>query len=288
MTPCFIPPELVVATVLKLPFIHQVVLAFLKDNPSAQLKHVCSFLSDVKGKTVTQAVASRCLKKMGWSWKIPIKFQVAKYTIANLVLYIKYLRAIQQQDDWTRLKYADESHIVSKDLDNGRRLGMVNERIYRSGKSLSEKHASISLLTRFGDADDPIVIDYREETNTQWDFYSFVESCCTNSYLTNGDILIVDNASVHGGAASREVLEELLDIYGVQLAFLPAYSPELNPCEFVFSIVKRHIRENRDNLTSQHIYQETMEALATVTNQHLFAFYSHCIFPKHVLPDLNK
>jgi transposase len=54
--------------------------------------------------------------------------------------------------------------------------------------------------------------------------------------------LVVDNAAVYTGKDFAEVLDDILVFFQVRLAFLPAYSPELNPCELVFSLIKQDIR----------------------------------------------
>ena len=50
--------------------------------------------------------------------------------------------------------------------------------------------------------------------------------------------LVLDNASIHKGAAVAEALAEI----GVEPIYLPPYSPELNPCELVFGHVKGALR----------------------------------------------
>jgi transposase len=50
--------------------------------------------------------------------------------------------------------------------------------------------------------------------------------------------LIVDNAAVHYGTDINEIVIFALESVGAKLIFLPAYSPELNPCELCFAIVK--------------------------------------------------
>ena len=50
--------------------------------------------------------------------------------------------------------------------------------------------------------------------------------------------LVMDNAPVHMGPRVRDALHRI----GVEPVYLPPYSPELNPCEMVFSQVKRGLR----------------------------------------------
>jgi transposase len=51
-------------------------------------------------------------------------------------------------------------------------------------------------------------------------------------------VVILDNLRVHKRAEVREVIEAA----GCQLRFLPAYSPDINPIELVFSRLKAHVR----------------------------------------------
>jgi hypothetical protein len=75
-------------------------------------------------------------------------------------------------------------------------------------------------------------------TNDQLDFIHFV---CEAGCLGAGDYLICDNAQIHGAANTFEILTEILKMAGVELVYLPSYSPEL-----IFMQVKRHLQEYQD------------------------------------------
>jgi hypothetical protein len=49
-------------------------------------------------------------------------------------------------------------------------------------------------------------------------------------------VIIMDNASIHH-------VEEVTEMHGAQICYLPPYSPELMPCEGIFSQVKSMIIE---------------------------------------------
>jgi transposase len=57
--------------------------------------------------------------------------------------------------------------------------------------------------------------------------------------LKRGDIVIMDNASVHKVAGVREAIEAA----GACLLYLPPYSPDLNPIEMAFSKLKALLRK---------------------------------------------
>lgn len=57
--------------------------------------------------------------------------------------------------------------------------------------------------------------------------------------LSPGDVVILDNLSVHKSAAA----EAALKARGAWLLFLPQYSPDLNPIEMAYSKLKAHLRK---------------------------------------------
>jgi len=83
-----------------------------------------------------------------------------------------------------------------------------------------------------------------EASNSQSDFLDTLEAFIANGVLRRGHILVMDNARVHTGdvAGGQQRLQQMLRDAGIQLRFLPTYSPELNPIEFVFARIKFYFR----------------------------------------------
>ncbi len=57
--------------------------------------------------------------------------------------------------------------------------------------------------------------------------------------LSPGDDVVMDNLGSHNSAAVREAFRAK----GARLILLPRYSPDLNPIEKVFSMLKRMLRK---------------------------------------------
>ena len=107
-----------------------------------------------------------------------------------------------------------------------------------------------------------------QNSNSAVDFLQFVVELLVSEVLVPGDFFVVDNSPVHYAIYIAAALDEVLALNGVchalvlllvqcsfvvlqvTLVFLPCYSPELNPCENVFGLVKRWLREHagRDSL----------------------------------------
>jgi transposase len=76
----------------------------------------------------------------------------------------------------------------------------------------------------------PMVVDGPVDTSI---FLAYVEQVLAKT-LQPGDIVIMDNLSSHKSPKVRQLIEAA----GAELAYLPPYSPDLNPIEMVFSKIK--------------------------------------------------
>jgi transposase len=77
--------------------------------------------------------------------------------------------------------------------------------------------------------------------------------------LSPGDIVVMDNLSSHKGAGVRQAIESA----GAKLAYLPPYSPDLNPIEMTYSKLKWLVRRAAER---------TVEGLWSLVGRLLDAF----------------
>jgi hypothetical protein len=171
---------------------------------------------------------------MGWSFKVPTSFQINKYSLRfyffslffkegllisfllfrNLERYVAYLEWVRSIDDWTKLKFLDESHFVSRELTTSRVWGFQSSRVYTVDNSLHDPSLSVTIITNLL-GEEPVFFDLRESSNNQWDFLELLIYACTHGFLSNGDYLICDNAAVHHGDDTADLVEELLTLHGI-------------------------------------------------------------------------
>jgi transposase len=89
--------------------------------------------------------------------------------------------------------------------------------------------------------------------------------------LRLGDLVIMDNLSPHKSDPTLELIRDR----GAEVSFLPAYSPDLNPIEMMWSKVKNTLR-SAEARTESALTQAIASALATVTRQDAISWFAHC------------
>ena len=89
--------------------------------------------------------------------------------------------------------------------------------------------------------------------------------------LRRGDVVILDNLSPH----KNELTLWLLAQAGVEVLFLPPYSPDLNPIEKMWSKVKNCLR-SAEARTSAALVEAVGVALARITPQDAMNWFASC------------
>jgi transposase len=101
-------------------------------------------------------------------------------------------------------------------------------------------------------------------------FYIYVKDFLLET-LNAGDIVIMDNLSSH---KSIRVLE-LIESVGARVDFLPAYSPDLNPIELMWSKVKSILRK-LEARNPEDLVKAIGKALGKVTHSDAIGWFNHC------------
>ena len=93
--------------------------------------------------------------------------------------------------------------------------------------------------------------------------------------LRPGDIVVMDNLSSHKSQAAQAFVESRLASY----LFLPAYSPDLNPIEKMWSKVKQILRSIKAR-TQEELFDAVAKALNMVTADDAQGWFTSCGYIK--------
>jgi transposase len=89
--------------------------------------------------------------------------------------------------------------------------------------------------------------------------------------LRTGDVVIMDNLSPHKSAETLGLIQKL----GAHVLFLPAYSPDLNPIEKMWSKLKEFLRSAQAR-SQPALIQAMASALAAITPQDAMNWFASC------------
>lgn len=104
-------------------------------------------------------------------------------------------------------------------------------------------------------------------------FDVYVEHILAPSLLP-GQIVVLDNLSVHKGARVRQLIEER----SCQLLFLPAYWPDYSPIEETCSKLKAFLRRPGAR-THEARHLAIGQGLESVSAQDALGWFTHCGYP---------
>jgi len=116
----------------------------------------------------------------------------------------------------------------------------------------------------------PVVIDGAMTGDL---FVAYVEQQLAPT-LRAGDVVVMDNLACHKRAGVREAIERA----GARLAYLPPYSPDLNPIELAFSKLKRLLRAAGER-TVRRLWDLLGQSLDAFAPEECLNYFRHCGYP---------
>eukprot|EP00808_Paulinella_micropora_P006284 g72216.t1 len=177
-----------------------------------------------------------------------------KYTMQNIQRMYEYLDYIPTVPQRHR-KFVEEAAYSERDL--------------IAKKGCKSRPASITHPK--GGA----LLSIRQGTNKATHFADAILGAVHARHLLAGDRLILDNAGIHRAKKVIPALRVILSAVGVELVYLPKYSPEYNPAEFAFNWTKSNLKQN---VTGESFLARIANAFAEeVTLERMTNAYEHCM-----------
>ena len=165
-----------------------------------------------------------------------------------------------------RLKFLDESGV---NLGMTRLYGRAapGERVGEATPGTSGPHYTVVATLGVDGVQAPLLFEGAMTTLT---FDTYVAEVLAPT-LRHGEILLMDNLSAHKSGQAQALLEA----QGVQVIFLPPYSPDLNPIEHCWGKVKQALRAAKAR-TWDALIVALRDALMSVSPSDVLAWFAHC------------
>jgi transposase len=175
-------------------------------------------------------------------------------------------RRLQQSFDPARLVFIDES-AAKTNMTRLRGRADRGLRVHASAPLGHWKTTTMIAAVRRNGSTACMAVDDATDTEV---FRTYTEKVLC-PWLRPGDIVVMDNLSPH----KSEPTLRLIEAAGAEVLFLPAYSPDLNPIEKMWSKLKQALRssEPRD---LESLIRAIGLALASVTPRDAMNWFASC------------
>ena len=176
-----------------------------------------------------------------------------------------------EREDLSRLKFLDEagSNLAMTRL-YGR--GEKGQRVVEAVPKDTGENISMIASLSFSGIEAPMTINGAVDAIV---FNAYVKEVLCPS-LQAGDIVIMDNLSVHKTTGIREFIEGC----GAKLIYLPPYSPDLNPIEKCWSKIKTYLRRAKAR-TRAELEKALKEVLLLITQEDAGGWFKSCGYTIH-------
>ena len=167
---------------------------------------------------------------------------IDKYKPDNILRAYEYKAYIQGIDP-RRIKFGDEKHLKGKEIFNRKNRRDPETGMVENITVSSDFRNTYTIIGFCGiEGNRPFFFDLHEGTNTASTFRAAVDRALRTQFLWPGDILVLDNASIHLYKECKNLDDYLYEYFGILLLFLPARSPELNPIELLWNVLVQRLR----------------------------------------------
>lgn len=222
------------------PFEQLTLLRLILDCPGIYMREMQAKLCQIYGFEISLSTIHRTLHIMGCSRQSMHRVAIQR----SDELRAKFFADVSMYDPtmflWVDESGCDRRHTVRKYGYSIRGVPLCDQRLLVRGTRVS----AIPIVSTQGMHD----VYLSEGTVDGTKFANFIEQSLLPilnpfNFVNQLSVVIMDNASIHHVDKISDLIERQA---GARLFFLPPYSPDLNPCEGVFSQIKSMMKDSRD------------------------------------------
>lgn len=238
----------------------------------------CNIPSGTSVSAISRAVQSR-LNGEKWTFKRMASFKCEKFHPDNVDYCQDFLNYIHGVDPY-KLKFFDESGFALHSGVGKPNYGHspVNTTCVEIGKFLTSPNITLNMLIGM---EGLLYANTENGASDAMTFLNFFGEASNNlmpngePILQYGDHVILDNCPIHHNEAGY-ALGEWLDSIGVEVVYLPTYSPELNPIELAFNKLKKiAVREEIREVFARSVHDGIYACLEEITVDDCVGFIKH-------------
>lgn len=259
----------------------QYLLALKTEKPTISYSEMRQKLlshSDVPGGNVSLSMISNIVtKNFNMSFKKVSRPEGERFSADNLRYTQAFIDHMQTLDP-NKVLYMDESGYKTTVMHRNRGHSEVGVRCIEVTKYHPCPHLTLNLLVGLRG---PLFYNFVDGSSTMAHYVQFFTDA-SHAYaddglpvISPGDVIVVDNSPLHHNQA-EVLLHNYFAPLGVQIIFMPRYSPDLSPAEPVFMQTKTLLKQSR---FSQIILENFKVAiglcLQEVTAGDMLQFYRH-------------
>ena len=233
---------------------------------------------DISISTISRHVRKKLPSTKQYSRKRMGKCAGERFTHENLVYTQLYLDYLADKDP-SAVKFFDETGFQLPD--SGHRVygySPVGEPCVDMRRYLSTANLTINFLAGI---DGVKYANTVQGASNSIEFLRFfteasetLDPNTARPVLEVGDIIVVDNFAAHRGDAER-ALRSFFDDLGMELLYLPAYSPDFNPDEEVFSKLKYLLKYRYEDIVFDNLEYAVWCAVGDLEAADMYGYYRH-------------
>jgi len=251
----------------------------IEDHPSWKLRTIVDKIEEICDIHTSITALKRFLDDCDITWKNAVKIPTNWNTCNIIEKRISYVTDLLLKGYSRNWVWVDEVGFNLDQLRRTKALSLAGQKVSVTIQSHSRRLNVISSLGQDGIVLNKFkfsTINKRNDDDSGGvnasDFKGFLFELAEK--IPKKSIIILDNAAIHHAEEVKDAYKTLKQVYGIDVMFLPPYSPFLNPIELCFNTIRTRIA--KEELPAVSAFRDVIEeAFASVSKEESKGYINH-------------